>query len=188
MDQVTFFRRFHPLTNEDYALLQPAIRERGWGKGDALLLPGQVQRELYFIRQGIQMVCLPADQNSQVLAFTYPPNVLALPDAFGAQQPSKYQVICLTPTTAGCISFGDLQALFDESQGIERLFRKMTERVMAGVLDQYVELRTTHIAERFRRFCARSPHLLHQVPHKYIASYLGIDPTNFSKLYNTVRI
>jgi hypothetical protein len=26
------------------------------------------------------------------------------------------------------------------------------------------------------------------VPHKYIASYLGIDATNFSKLYNRVKI
>jgi hypothetical protein len=41
--------------------------------------------------------------------------------------------------------------------------------------------------ERYKAFCRRSAHLLQRVPHKYIASYLGIDATNFSKLYNTVR-
>jgi hypothetical protein len=34
----------------------------------------------------------------------------------------------------------------------------------------------------------RSPHILQLVPHKYLANYLGIDATNFSKLLNRVRI
>ena len=32
------------------------------------------------------------------------------------------------------------------------------------------------------------PHLLQLVPHKYLANYIGIDATNFSKLINSVRI
>ena len=33
-----------------------------------------------------------------------------------------------------------------------------------------------------------SPHLLNHVPQKDIANYLKIDPMNFSKLINRIRI
>jgi hypothetical protein len=68
------------------------------------------------------------------------------------------------------------------------LFRKINEKLLSGFLNQHIELRTLTMAERFKIFCARSPHLLQQVPHKYIASYLDIDATNFSKLSNKIKI
>ncbi len=86
-----------------------------------------------------------------------------------------------------CLKYEDLQTIYDLSQQIERLFRKINERLLAGILNQYMELRAMTISERFRAFCNRSPHLLQQVPHKYIASYLDIDATNFSKLFNTIK-
>ena len=64
----------------------------------------------------------------------------------------------------------------------------MTEAILAGMINRHIELHSLTIEERFKVFCQRSPHLLQLVPHKYIASYLGIDPTNFSKLFNSVRI
>lgn len=62
----------------------------------------------------------------------------------------------------------------------------MTEAMFAGMIDLHIELRAMTIEERYKKFCRKSPHLLQLVPHKYIASYLGIDPTNFSKLFNNV--
>jgi hypothetical protein len=86
------------------------------------------------------------------------------------------------------ITFEELQKLFDQSQQIERLFRRMTEVVLASVINRHIELLSLTIEERYKTFCKHSPHLLQLVPHKYIASYLGINPTNFSKLFNTVKI
>ncbi|MBD0375602.1 MAG: hypothetical protein ICV51_08250 [Flavisolibacter sp.] len=62
----------------------------------------------------------------------------------------------------------------------ERLFRKMTENILAWLIYRYNELQTLTIEEQFKAFTSRSPHLLQMVPHKYIASYLHIDATNFS--------
>jgi hypothetical protein len=85
------------------------------------------------------------------------------------------------------ITFDELQKLFDQSQQIERLFRRITEVVLAGMINRHIELHSMSIEERFKTFCQRSPHLLQLAPHKYIASYLNIDPTNFSKLFNNVK-
>ena len=59
---------------------------------------------------------------------------------------------------------------------------------MAGVLERLVELQCFSAEEKFRKLLRRSPHLLQLVPHKYLANYLGMDATNFSKLINKVKI
>jgi hypothetical protein len=47
---------------------------------------------------------------------------------------------------------------------------------------------TLTMEERYKDFMKTSPQLINQIPHKEIANYLKIDPTNFSKLLNTSRI
>jgi hypothetical protein len=44
------------------------------------------------------------------------------------------------------------------------------------------------IEERFASFLKRNPALINLVPHKYLASYLRIDPSNFSRLLNQYHI
>jgi hypothetical protein len=58
----------------------------------------------------------------------------------------------------------------------------------SGLLERMVELQCFSSEEKFRQLLKRSPHILTLVPHKYLANYLGIDPTNFSKLINSVKI
>jgi len=58
----------------------------------------------------------------------------------------------------------------------------------AGVLERQIELQCFSAEEKFKALLKRSPHVLNLIPHKYLASYLGIDATNFSKLLGTVRL
>jgi CRP-like cAMP-binding protein len=187
MDLHTYLNQFHPLPAADYEQLTAKLKPKYLGKGTLLVAPGQIQRELYFVRSGVQMSFFEAHHHPQVIAFTYPPGVCAIPGSFSAQAPSRYALTCLSDSQLDYLTFGELQALFDQSHPIERLFRCMTEAVLAGVINRHLELHTLPMEERYKTFCRRSAHLLQMVPHKYIASYLGIDATNFSKLYNTVR-
>lgn len=182
-------QKFLPeLSEPDYALLNQYLKRKSFKKGDYLTVPGQIQKELFFVRAGVQMSFFESDKKTHVIAFTYPPNLCAIPESFSFQKPSKYYLMCLTDTELDYITFEELQLLFDTSQSIERLFRRMTEAVLAGIINRHIELHSMTIEERFRIFCQRSPHLLQLVPHKYIASYLSINPTNFSKLFNQVKI
>ncbi len=71
-------------------------------------------------------------------------------------------------------------------RSIETLFRKVGETFISGLIERHYELLAFSIEERLRIFLRRSPHLLNMVPHKHMASYLRIDPTNFSKLLGKV--
>ncbi|MFN3940601.1 MAG: Crp/Fnr family transcriptional regulator, partial [Chitinophagales bacterium] len=163
------------------------LKTKLFKKGELIIAPGQIQKELYFVRSGEQMSYFTANDKMQVIAFTYAPNLCAIPESFALQTPSQYFLTCLSHSELEYITFTDLQKLFDQSQQIERLFRKITEHVLAGIINRHIELHSLTMEERYKIFCKRSPHLLQRVPHKYIASYLGIDSTNFSKLFNNVK-
>lgn len=187
MERHEYFKQFHNISTDDFKLLTGKLKLKSFRKGDFLTVPGQIQKELYFVKSGVQMSYFDTESKTHVIAFTYYPNLCALPESFTLQAPSKYYLTCLTDSELESIGFEELQNLFNQSQQIERLFRRITEAVLAGVVNRHVELHSMTIEERYKTFCQRSPHLLQLVPHKYIASYLSIEPTNFSKLFNSVK-
>jgi CRP-like cAMP-binding protein len=187
MERHSYLNQFHPISKADYDLLASKLKSKNFKKGEFITVPGQVQKELHFVKSGVQMSYFDAHEKTHVIAFTYAPNLCAIPESFSLQTPSNFFLTCLSDSEMDCITFDDLQKLFDESQQLERLFRRMTEFILAGMINRHTELHSLTIEERYKTFCKRSSHLLQLVPHKYIASYLGIDPTNFSKLFNSVK-
>ena len=187
-DRLTFLNSFHPITREEFEALESSLYTLEFKKGAPIIIPGQIQTRLYFVQNGVQMCYFEKDARMHVIAFTYPPNLCALPESFSQQKPSKYHYTSVTDSEIQYLTFDDLQSLYKQFQNIETLFRKINETLLVGMLNLHLEFRSMSIEERFKIFCARSPHLLRQVPHKYIASYLGIDATNFSKLFNKIKI
>lgn len=168
--------------------LKPYFQTHSAKKGELLLRPGETQRVLYFVKKGVQMSYYDTDSKFYVMAFTYPPDLCADPRSFTTQLPSDCYIECLSDSEFDTIQFERLQLLMAEDHELESLFRKLTEQLLSGVIQRHLELATLSIEERFKSFCRRSPHLLQLVPHKYLAAYLGINPTNFSKLYNSIKI
>lgn len=187
-DYFKFFHQFHELSQKDFDLLMKDFTPRSAKKGELLLKPGEIQKSIFLVLDGIQMSYFDSGNKIHVIAFTYPPSLLAIPESFMFQKPSPNFLQCISDTQLLELSFDRLQGLFNESQQIERLFRKITELILAGILYRHTELHSQSMEQRFISFTKRSPHLLQFVPHKYIASYLNIDPTNFSKLFNSVKI
>ncbi|MGN7822944.1 Crp/Fnr family transcriptional regulator [Chitinophaga sp. 22536] len=188
MERYNYFKQFHDISLADYNLLTEHLQPRSFKKGESIIMPGQVQRELYFVKSGVQMAYFDTDDKTYVIDFSYFPGLCAIAESFSFQVPSKYFITCLTDSELAYLSYEQLQKLLDQSRAIERLFRRMIEAMLADMVDLHINLRAMTIEERYRSFCRKSPQLLQLVPHKYIASYLGIDPTNFSKLFNQVKI
>ncbi|HEX5667253.1 MAG TPA: Crp/Fnr family transcriptional regulator, partial [Chitinophagaceae bacterium] len=129
------------------------------------------------------------DQDREAtIVFTYFPSFGGVIDSFLLQTPSKYYFETLTPSSFLRASFTSFNALMEKHHSIETMVRKGLSGVIAGLEERLVEVQSFSSEEKFRALLKRSPHILQLVPHKYLASYLGIDATNFSKLINRVRI
>jgi hypothetical protein len=105
-----------------------------------------------------------------------------------SQKPSLYDYESLTPSEFIRATYHDLNQMKIVFPQLERLISHGLSATISGLLERMVELQCFSAEEKFRKLLQRSPHILQLVPHKYLANYLGIDPTNFSKFINNVKI
>ncbi len=151
--------------------------------------PGEKEKYLYFVTEGVQRIYFMSESGKEAtLVFTYAPSFGGVLDSFLLQQSSKYYYETITASKFLRASFTELDSLMKELPAVEALFRKGLSGVIAGLLERMAELQCFSSEEKFRILLKRSPHILNIVPHKYLANYIGIDPTNFSKMVNSVRI
>lgn len=179
----------YPLPEVDWqalaAIWQPCTAKRK----ELLTRTGEKERYLYFVVAGVQRVYYFDEQNREAtLVFTYAPSFGGVLDALLLQQPSRYFYETLTPSVFLRASFYDLAQLMATRPAIETLIRLGVTQTLAGVLERLVEIQCYSSEEKFRKLLQRSPHVLQLVPHKYLANYLGMEATNFSKLLNKVKI
>ncbi|MEQ9438874.1 MAG: Crp/Fnr family transcriptional regulator [Cyclobacteriaceae bacterium] len=157
-------------------------------KKTILTAQGQTERYIYLVQTGIQKSYYLNDGKQHVIAFTYAPSFSGIPESFLTQTPANYFLETVSDSSFLRLSFAKHQQLMQQYRPIETLVRKAEEMLLVGLLQKQYELQAFDIQTRFRAFTRRSPHLLNKVPHKDLASYLSIDPTNFSKLLGSVKI
>lgn len=181
--------RIHPLPEpvmEDFLSVWMPFQA---GRKEVLTVSGNVEKYMYVVLDGVQRVYYHDDLDREAtIVFTYPPSFGGVLDSFLLQTPSKYNFETLTPSSFLRASSASFNGLMEKHHAIETMVRKGLSGVIAGLEERLAEIQSFSSEEKFRSLLKRSPHILQLVPHKYLASYLGIDATNFSKLINKVRI
>jgi hypothetical protein len=84
--------------------------------------------------------------------------------------------------------YRQIAPLWIKYHSFETFNRKALSATLSGTLERQIELQCFSAEEKFKTLLKRSPHVLQLIPHKYLASYLGIDATTFSKLLGSVRL
>lgn len=154
-----------------------------------LTYQGTTEQYAYFVTKGVQRAyAIREDGREVTLVFSYPFSFSGVADSFLLQQPSHYFLETLTPSCFLRTSFAQLDNMMLKHHSIERMIRLSISYTLSGVLMRQIELQSFTAEERFKTLLRRSPHVLQMIPHKYLASYLGIDATNFSKLLATIKI
>lgn len=149
---------------------------------------GRTERYLYFVKDGIQKSYYLNEGKQHVMFFAYAPSFSGIVESFLTQTPSKYYLETITDSTLLRIPYTKHSQLIKEYRELETLFRIVTEQFLIGIIERHHQLMAFNTQTRFKKFVKRSPHLINMVSQKDIASYLRIDPTNYSKLINTVKI
>jgi CRP-like cAMP-binding protein len=154
-----------------------------------LTAQGEIEQSLYFITKGVQRAYfVTEDDKEATLVFTYPYSFSGVADSFLTQTPSRYFFETLTHSHYIKTNFLQMQRLLDQYPNFQRLMFKATSLALRGALQRQTELQTYSAEKKFSTLLKRSPQVLRLIPHKYLASYLGIDAATFSKLLSTVRV
>lgn len=149
---------------------------------------GEKEPYLYFVTEGVQRIYYLDDTRESTIVLTYAPSFGGVMDSFLLQKPSRFYYESLTPSVFLRADYVSIASMMDKHPDILKLVHTGLTQAFSGLLERMVELQCFSSEEKFKKLLQRSPHILTLVPHKYLANYLGIDATNFSKLINSVRI
>ncbi|MCE2995104.1 MAG: Crp/Fnr family transcriptional regulator [Cyclobacteriaceae bacterium] len=192
-EAITHLHRFvdaiHPLAPEEWGRFS-AIWQSGEAKRKTILTAkGDTERTLYFITEGVQRAYyLTKEDKEATILFTYPFSFSGVADSFLTQTPSLYFLETLTQSEFLKTTYAQVNALCLEFPNFARMLSTATAYALKGALQRQIELQTFSAEEKFTTLLKRSPQVLRLIPHKYLASYLGIDAATFSKLLATVRV
>lgn len=179
----------HPLTNEEWKAFSSPWKPFSAKKQEILTHNGETEKYLYFVLDGVQRIYYEdAEGREATLIFTYAPSFGGVLDSMLLGIKSKYYYKTISKSSFLRIPFSDVRELMSRHEGIRLLILKGASHAMAGLLERMVELQCYSSEEKFKKLLSRSPHILQHVPQKYLANYLGIDPTNFSKFVNRIVI
>ena len=187
-DFISFLKGFHAIDDSILEQYVSEWKEFSVGKRQLMRAEGEVEKYLYYVLEGVQKSYFLHKNKEHVIAFAYPPSFSGIPDSFLTQTPSRYYMETISKSHFLRISYEQHHKFMEEHREIETLFRKITEFFLYGVIQRQHEIMALSMEDRFKAFVGRSAHLLQSIPQKDIASYLNIDPTNFSKLINRIRI
>ncbi|MEM9547040.1 MAG: cyclic nucleotide-binding domain-containing protein [Bacteroidota bacterium] len=159
------------------------------GRKINLTLPGHVERYTYFVLSGVQRIYyLGEDGKEATIVFTYEGDFGGVLDSYLLEIPSNYYYETLSKS----VLLRCTRTAFTEVQQKHKSIKEAIDKALylgfSGTMTRLAELQSLSSEAKFKKLLRRSPHILQMIPHKYLANYIGIDPTNFSKLLNTVKV
>jgi CRP-like cAMP-binding protein len=184
-----FVSRIHTFSDEEWQAFLSIWRPFETKRKTILLASGETERYLYFVLEGVQRAFYISEQEKDAtLVFTYAPSFSGVVDSFLLQQPSRYFMETLTSSRFIRTTFSQIDELMKRYPSFQSFIIKALSATLAGVLERQIELQCFSAEQKFVTLLRRSPHVLRLIPHKYLASYLGIDATTFSKLLGSVKL
>lgn len=177
------FNKLVQLSEEEWTAMNSHIKERTFKKGEYLCKHGQVEQYLSIIFKGTCRGFYSSKDGEEIsVAFMFDHDYVSAYYSFLTQRPSLMAIQALTPVTVLSIHKTDLEELCYQYKSAERIGRLNAERIYRRKEEREISLLTLSAKERYLQLLNQNPKLLRQIPLKYIASYLGIQPESLSRI------
>jgi len=156
-------------------------------KGEHVFVQGCVDKNLYFIKEGLLKAYYTSDDGKEfVKSFLLPDSSIASVSSFTLKAPSTFSVVCLEPAKLVRISFTDLYKNSSENVDVAmKVIDMLLQLAMKKERREYEFLCLSPEA-RYRLVLENSPALLEKITQNDLAKYLGITPIGLSRIKKRV--
>jgi len=170
------------LQEDEWQFIAARFRERKYDRGAVITKAGQKEQFLSFIEKGMVRHYIPGDEQDITFCFGFDREFTCAYDSFITQTPATYEVQALTPLILWQISYGDLQQVYSCTRAGNHIGRYAAEQLFLSKSRRERYLLQFTATDRYLMLLEQEPHIIKQVPLKYIASYIGITPQALSRI------
>jgi len=180
----TSLRAFCPvLTDQELSLFASKLTFQELKRKELFIEAGKVQKAIGFIAQGLVRSAYTDYTGNEITVGFYSAGDYATHyHSFLTRKPSNYMIQCLEPTTMACITFEDLQWIYQQSTGFERYGRLVAEEILKRQQARIESFIFQTAEDRYLDFINKHPDLFNRVSLSHLCSYLGIERQSLTRI------
>jgi CRP-like cAMP-binding protein len=171
------------LTPEEQAHFLSKLETNTYKTKTILLNAGEVCKHSYFVNSGI-LRSFNINDNivEHVLSFACQGWWMSDMYSFFSQKPGQLFIEVLEDAEVVSLSKENQEQLYHDIPKLERFFRILIENSLVANQQRLMDNLSLPAEERFEKFTKKYGTLVHKVPQKQIASFIGVTPEFFSKM------
>jgi len=177
--------RIHPLGKECWAEIEPLIYQKELDKNEYYSKEGQLTKDLGFIVQGILRIFYLNEKGEE-----WNKHFLVKNDFVAASiSPEKKSITSIQALSKAlilCIPFAGLMKIASKHKQVHEFIQKLTFAYLEQKQEREIRLLSEEALSNYLMFKENYPGLENKIPHYHIASYLGITPTQLSRLRKNI--
>lgn len=152
-------------------------------KKDFFLQSGKVQTAIGYVASGlVRSSFIDNDGNEITVGFYAEGDYASHYHSFITQQPSKYSIQCLEPTTMVCISYENLQWIYKNLPGFEKYGRLVAEEILKRQQARIESFIFQTAEERYIDFTKHHSALFNRISISHLCSFLGIERQTLTRI------
>jgi len=176
------FSQINPLSEEEWGQFEPMLETETVRKNDFLIREGQVAKHIYFICEGMVRVYLKGAPKEISLDFAFEHTFVSSYASFLQQIPSAVSIEAFMETRVIRFSRDHLYQRYEASHMAERMGRLIAEFQYLRKNSREIALLKYPATQRYLQLLKQQPRLVQEIPVKYLASYLGVEPESLSRI------
>lgn len=179
-----YINTYAPISEESQAVWQQLLQVKTIPKHDYFETEGTIPKRVAFVKKGLFSYFYTAPDGNTVIKRFFPENTLvASTSAFLLQEPSLFTIQALEETEIITYGFEGFRDLTERHPDIARFYIRYMEKhwIIEKEIGE-ITLKYQTAKQRYLDFKEKNESLYHRLKLHHIASYLGITPTQLSRI------
>ncbi|MCD8401919.1 Crp/Fnr family transcriptional regulator [Tenacibaculum finnmarkense] len=151
-------------------------------RNDCLINKGDLNTNLYLVKEGSLRVFIDDDNEEHTIRFGYKNSIITAFDCFLTEKSTSFYIQALKKCELKVISKINYMRFINSKKEYQDVWNVFLNDFMYQQIEREIDLITYSPQKRFNRVFKRSPQLFQEIPQKYIASYLRMAPETLSRI------
>ena len=183
-----YIEKFGNVRADVFIELQANYKKTHLSKKEIFSKNGEYARKVGFLEKGIIRAFIRDDEGKEYTKqFFFAPSIIGAYTSLLTHQPNKIIQEALTECTIWTADYSKIEALYDQHHDMERIGRKVAEYYYLEKEKNLVEMALLDADKRYTILKERFPTIESEVQQYHIASYLGITPTQLSRIRRKMK-
>jgi len=185
---LTYINTISPIEENTVDALRELFKPLQLKKNEFFVKAGNHAQEIGFLKKGVvRAFFLNQEGKEYNKQFFVAPSIIGAYSSLLTKQPTKIAQQAVTDCEILVANYDDLEKGYNQFHDLERLGRKIAEFYFLEKEQKEIEMALLDADKRYVIMQKKFPKIESILPQYYIASYLGISPTQLSRIRRKLK-